>query len=114
MEKNRHSLENQDFSLWPKTSDHELASNVGWLLYSTCQQDEERLADMLSKITREMILVKWKLIHTTDGSNRKKDPYSNRVYALHLESAADKVQEARKKSPNGSDLLQKASRTDLR
>jgi hypothetical protein len=97
MEKTRHSLENQDFSLWPKALDHELASDVGWLLYSTCQQDKERLADMLSKLTGEMIGVKWKPIHTTDGSNRKKDPNSNRVYALHLESAADKVQEARKK-----------------
>jgi hypothetical protein len=29
MEKTRHSLENQAFSLWPKASDHELATNAG-------------------------------------------------------------------------------------
>jgi hypothetical protein len=97
MEKTRHSLENQDFSLWPKASDHELAMDVSWLLYSTRQQDEERLADMMSKISGEKIGVKWKPIRTTDGTNRKKDPNSARVYALHLESAADRVQEARKK-----------------
>jgi hypothetical protein len=97
MEKTRHSLENQDFSLWPKASHHELAMDVGWLLYSTRQQDEERLADMMSKISGEKIGVKWKPIRTMDGTNRKKDPNSARVYALHLESAADRVQEARKK-----------------
>jgi hypothetical protein len=51
MEKTRYSLENQAFSLWPKASDHELATDAGWLLYSTRQQDEERMADLLSSIT---------------------------------------------------------------
>jgi hypothetical protein len=97
MEKAWHSLENQDFSLWPKASDHELAMDVGWLLYSTRQQDEERIADMISKLTGENIGVKWKPIRTTDGVNRKKDPNSAHVYALHLESSADRAQEARKK-----------------
>ncbi len=41
MEKTRHSLENQSFSLWPKASDHELAAVIGWLLYSTREQEEE-------------------------------------------------------------------------
>jgi hypothetical protein len=97
MEKTRHSLENQDFSLWPKASDHELATDVGWLLYSTRQQDEERIAEIMTKFTGETIGVKWKPIHTTDGVNRKKDPNSTRVYALHLESTADRAQEARTK-----------------
>ncbi len=60
MDKTRHSLENQDFSLWPKASDHELASNVGWLLYSTRQQDEERIAEKISQLTGERIGAKWK------------------------------------------------------
>jgi hypothetical protein len=41
MEKTRHFLENQEFSLWSKASDHELATDIGWLLYATRQQEEE-------------------------------------------------------------------------
>ncbi len=98
MDKTRHSLENQSFSLWPKASDHELAADIGWLLYSTRQQDEERIAEMVSSLVGENIGAKWKPIRTTDGSNRNKEPnISNRVYALHLECAADKAQETRQK-----------------
>jgi hypothetical protein len=99
MEKTRHSLENQAFSLWPKASDHELATDVGWLLYSTRQQDETRIAEMLSQLSGETIGAKWKAIRTTTGSNhsKDKDDSSSRVYALHLECAADCAQEARKK-----------------
>jgi len=46
MDKTRASFENNSFSLWPKASDHESASEVGWLLYSTCQQDEARLSEL--------------------------------------------------------------------
>jgi hypothetical protein len=98
MEKTRHSLENQAFSHWPKASDHELAADIGWLLYSTRQQDEERLAEMISTLTGEKIGVKWKPIRTTDGSIRAKDKdktNESRVYALHLECAANKAQDVR-------------------
>jgi hypothetical protein len=98
MEKARYSLENQAFSLWPKASDHELATDAGWLLYSTRQQDEERIAELLSSLTNEKIGVKWKAIRTTDGTNRSKDKDdSSRIYALHLECAADRAQEVRQK-----------------
>jgi hypothetical protein len=99
MEKTRHSLDNQAFSLWPKASDHELAADVGWLLYSTRQQDEERMAELISSLVGEKIGIKWKAIRTTDGINRSKDKDNNssRVYALHLECAADRAQEARQK-----------------
>ncbi len=70
---------------------------MGWLLYSTRQQDEERIAEIMTKLTGETIGVKWKPIRTTDGVHRKKDPNSTRVYTLHLESAADRAQEARTK-----------------
>ena len=53
MEITQQSLENQDFSLWPKASDHELATDVSWLLYSTRQQDEERIAEIMTKLTGE-------------------------------------------------------------
>jgi hypothetical protein len=97
MDKTRHSLENQAFSLWPKASDHEFATEVGWLLYPTRQQDEERMAEMMSDLTGEKLGVRWKHIHTTDGSNRIKDANATRVYALHVECSADWAQEARKK-----------------
>jgi hypothetical protein len=71
--------------------------DVGWLLYSTRQQDEERLAELITKISGESIGVKWKPICTTDGVNRKRDPNSSQVYTLHLESAADHAQEVRKR-----------------
>ncbi len=99
MEKTRHSLENQAFSLWPKAPDHELATEVGWLLYSTRQQDEARIAEMLSQLSGEKIGIKWKAIRTTTGFNHSKDKEDNssRVYALHLECAVDRAQEARQK-----------------
>jgi hypothetical protein len=46
LEKTRHSLENHGFSLWPKASDNKFMSKVGWLLFSTHQQDEARLAEL--------------------------------------------------------------------
>jgi hypothetical protein len=100
MEKTRHSLENQDFGLWPKATDHELAVDLGWLLYSTRQQDENRIAEMVSSLTGEKIGAKWKPIRTTDGSNRKKVKDNNnvtRVHALHLECASDRAQDIRTK-----------------
>jgi hypothetical protein len=53
------ALENRSFSLWPKASDHEVATDVGWLLYSTRQQDEKRITLMLSFYFGEHIGAKW-------------------------------------------------------
>jgi hypothetical protein len=103
IEKVRYSLENQNFSLWPKASDNENAVDVGWLLYSTRHQDEERLAALYSQRTRYCISFKWKPIRTTSATNRKKDPQDNseKVNALHVECAIDKVQEVRQKYLSG-------------
>jgi len=99
MEKVRYALENQYFSLWPKASDNETATDVGWLLYSTRHQDEERLGSLFSRLTGENFGVKWKLVRTTTGPNRRKDPQdtADKVNALHIECAADRVQEVRAK-----------------
>jgi hypothetical protein len=98
MEKTRHSLENQAFSLWPKASDHELATDAGWLLYSTRLQDEERIADLMSSLTGEKIGAKWKPIRTTEGAQKIKQPDNNsRVSAIHLECSTEKAQEVRQK-----------------
>jgi hypothetical protein len=77
IEKVRYSLENQNFSLWPKASDNENAIDVGWLLYSTRHQDEERLAALYLQLTGYFIGVKWKPIRTTSATNRRKDPQDN-------------------------------------
>ncbi len=42
------SLKNHNLGIYPKASDHENSSDAGWLLYSTRQQDKERLAYQLS------------------------------------------------------------------
>jgi hypothetical protein len=99
MDKAKHSLENQNFSLWPKPSDNENASDVGWLLYSTRNQGEERLAALLSTKTGENIGVKWKPIRTSMRSNKKKDAddSSERIFALHLECATERLQDVCKK-----------------
>jgi hypothetical protein len=99
MEKVRHSLKNNAFSLWPKASDHESASEVGRLLYSTRQQVEGRLAGMISSLSGKHIDVKWRLICNMDGISQKKDTQddSEKVYALHLEAASDIARAARER-----------------
>lgn len=99
MEKAKYSLENNDFSLWPKASDNENTTDVGWLLYSTRAQDEDRLSALLSKITGENIGVKWKPIRSSTANIRKKDQGSpeEKIKALHIECAVDRLQEVRDK-----------------
>jgi len=47
------------------------ASDIGWLLYSTCAQDEERLTQSLSHLIGENIGVKWKPIRTMAGGSKR-------------------------------------------
>jgi len=74
MDKVHYSLENQSFSLWPKASDNENAVDLGWLLYSTRQQDEERLAALLSALTGDNLGVKWKPVRTSSGPTWEERP----------------------------------------
>jgi len=99
IDKAKYSLENNDCSLWPKASDNENTTDVGWLMYSTRAQDEERLSALLSEITGENIGVKWKPIRSSNASIRKKDqpPPEVNVKALHVECAVDRLQEVRDK-----------------
>jgi hypothetical protein len=99
MDKAKYSLENNDLSLWPKASDNENSTDVGWLMYSTRAQDEERLSALLSELTGENIGVKWKPIRSSTAAIRKKDqvPAEEKVKALHVECAVDRLQEVRDK-----------------
>ena len=92
------SLKNHNLGVYPKASNHENSSDAGWLLYSTRQQDEERLAYLLSMLTGELLGVKWKQVRTTEGY-KKRDPNdtSPRVMALHIEGPADRSHEIRQK-----------------
>jgi hypothetical protein len=99
IEKAKYSLENNDFSLWPKASDNENATDVGWLLYSTRAQDKERLSQLLSELIGENVGVKWKPIRDTTANIKQKDLTSSeeKVKALHIECAVDRLQEVRDK-----------------
>jgi hypothetical protein len=118
MDKARSSLENMSFSLWPKASDHESATDVGWLLYSCRYQDEERIAELLSKLTGEHIGAKWRPIRTTNGTARvrSKEDDSEKTYAIHLECSSDRAQLARGKLQNwyGSSSLNFPDGTKMR
>ncbi len=72
------------------TSDHESSTDVGWLLYSTHQQDAERLSALLSTLTGETLGVKWKPVCTTEGFT-KRDPSAVIVQALHIKGPSDCV-----------------------
>jgi hypothetical protein len=98
MDKAKSSLENNEFSLWPKASDNENTTDVGWLLYSTRAQDEERLSSLLSRLTGENLGVKWKSIRANNANIKKKDqPAEEKVKALHVECAVECLQEVKDK-----------------
>jgi hypothetical protein len=47
MDKARLLLMNLDFGIFPKACIHKEISEVGWLLYSTRQQNEERFSELI-------------------------------------------------------------------
>jgi hypothetical protein len=70
-------------------SDNENSTDVGWLLYSTRAQDEERLSALLSKLTGEAIRVKWKPIRASTANVKR--PEKERVKAPHVECTVEKL-----------------------
>jgi len=99
MDNAKYSLENNDFSLWPKATDNENTTDAGWLLYSTRAQDKERLSSLLSDLIGENIGVKWKPVRSTTGSIRKKDQLNpeEKTKALHAECGVDRLHEVKDK-----------------
>jgi hypothetical protein len=92
------SLRNQNISIFPRGCDHEVSSDVGWLLYSTRQQDTTRLAELLSELSGDLLGIKWKPIRTTEGF-KKRDPTDPQelTRALHIEGPADRAHDIRTK-----------------
>jgi hypothetical protein len=91
MDKASSALINLDYSIFPKASDQEETAEIGWLLYSTRYQDEERFSELLSTLVQERIRAKWRPIRTND--RYKKDPKdpTKRMFALHLEGASNRA-----------------------
>jgi hypothetical protein len=52
------ALVRDELGLYQQASDHEAPGDIGWLCYSVCPQDEERLSSLLSDLCDEHIGVK--------------------------------------------------------
>jgi hypothetical protein len=97
MDKARASLMNLDYGLFPKACDHECTSEIGWLLYSARQQDEERVSEMISNLVNETIGAQWRPIRTNDRQRAEPTDPQDRVHALHLEGAEETALRIRQK-----------------
>jgi len=86
--------------LWQQSIDAEQVTEIGWLLYSSRQQDEKRVAELLSHCTEEKIGACWRLIMTSANVRRNKGPNEPKppeVRALHLECDSAVAQHAKHK-----------------
>lgn len=81
----RPSLMQYELGLWQRPTDCEQVSDIGWLLYSSRHQDEQRLATLLSTLIGEPIGVRWRPVRTTSTFQRNMPTPVNVVRALHLE-----------------------------
>ncbi|MFN9978492.1 MAG: hypothetical protein ACK53Y_01190, partial [bacterium] len=77
----------EESCLFPKVCDHEQTAEIGWLLYSARQQDEERVSAMISSLVNETIGAKWRPIRTNDRQRAALTNPQERTYALHLEGS---------------------------
>jgi hypothetical protein len=91
MDKAHSELINLDYGIFPKASDHEDTAEIGWLLYSTRYQDEERLSEMLSNLVQERIGAKWRPIRTTERYKKDPEDPSKRTFTIHLNGSSQKA-----------------------
>lgn len=88
----RPSLQQYEMGLWQRPTDCEQVSDIGWLLYSTRNQDEHRLASLLSSLIGEPIGVRWRPVRTTSKYQKQTAANAaNVVRALHLEGDSSRV-----------------------
>jgi hypothetical protein len=88
---------NLEYGLFPKACDHEDTAEVGWLLYSTRQQNEERISGLISQLVKEIVGAKWKPIGTNECNRKAAKDTIARTYALHVEAAAHRAAAVRHK-----------------
>jgi len=81
LDKARQALMNLEYGLFPKASNHEETAEVGWLLYSMHQHDEERVSDLISNLVKEKVWVKWRPIQMNDRNRKYPDDTGTRTYA---------------------------------
>jgi hypothetical protein len=91
MDKARSSLMNLDYGIFPKACNSERMAEIGWLLYSTHQQDEERISELLSSLVNERIGAKWCPIRSNDRNHKEANDTTECTYEIHLEGAEDKA-----------------------
>jgi len=97
MDKASSALINLDYRIFPEASDHEETAEIGWLLYSTCHQDEERLSDLMTNLAQERIGVKWCPIRTNDRYRKDTEDNTKQTFALHLEGPSNPARIIRQK-----------------
>jgi hypothetical protein len=82
---------------------------LGWLLYSSRQQDEKRLSQLLSKLTGGKIGARWQLIRMNTNVRRVTEPAENsrrqEVRAVHLECDTQAAQYVKHKVAHVIKLL---------
>ncbi len=97
MDKACQSLINLDYGLFPKASNHEDTAEVGWLFYSTQQQDEEHVSDLISRLVGERGGAKWRLIRTNERYRKASEDNGPKTYVIHLEASSNRAMAIRHK-----------------
>ncbi len=93
-------LRDNSMGLWQRSIDAEQVSEIGWLLYSTRQQNDKWISSLLSDLTEEKIGARWRIICTSTNFNRHKGPQGEKpleVRAIHLECDANVLLHAKHK-----------------
>ncbi len=85
--------------LWPRPTDHEQVSDIGWLLYSSRYQNKARVAEMLSNELGIRAGARWRQIRTTDSNKRNQGNANpdNVVRALHLEGSSHRIHDIKER-----------------
>jgi hypothetical protein len=80
----KYKLSSFDMGLWPRPTDHERVSDIGWLLYSCCQQDIVRIAEMFSENLGAIVGARWRKIITVSNARRNQTLDSPQDNSVHV------------------------------
>jgi hypothetical protein len=112
----KYKLAGLDIGLWPRPTNHEQVSDIGWLLYSSLYQDEGQIAEVLSNELGIIIRARWHQIRTADNNRHNQGPADpeNKVRALHLEGPSSRIQDIKDKLPSWYGSSSNSLLTELR